>query len=89
MKDGWYVSDLVGCTVTDQGREVGVVANVEFGAGEAPLLIVRQGQVEHMLPLAEQYTKQVDTANKKIELLLPEGMLEINAPLKAGEEKEE
>ena len=89
LDEGWYVSDVVGCTVTDHGREIGEVAEVEFGAGEAPLLIVRQGTTEHMIPLSEPYTKQVDTAGKKIELLLPEGMLEINAPLSSKEKKEQ
>lgn len=89
LEEGWYVSDLVGCTVTDQDREIGEVAEVEFGAGEAPLLIVRKGKTEHMIPLSEPYTKRVDTAGKKIELLLPEGMLEINAPLSSKEKKEQ
>src|SRR5512147_927902 len=57
LEEGWYVSDLVGCTVTDQDREIGEVAEVEFGAGEAPLLIVRKGKTEHMIPLSEPYTK--------------------------------
>ena len=84
----WFVSDLVGCTVTDVGREIGTVADVEFGAGEAPLLIVRQGKQEHLIPLTEAFTKRVDISAKKIELQLPEGMLEINAPMTA-EEKEQ
>ena len=84
----WYVSDLVGCTVTDNGREIGSVAEVEFGAGEAPLLIVRQGKQEHMIPLTEAFTERVDIGQKKIALHLPEGMLEINAPL-TGEEKKQ
>jgi 16S rRNA processing protein RimM len=87
LDEGWYVSDLVGCVVFDQGREIGKVADVQFGAGEAPLLIVRDGRSEHMVPLAERYTKLVDTAGKRIDLLLPEGMLEVNAPL-SPEEKE-
>jgi 16S rRNA processing protein RimM len=87
LEKGWYVSDLVGCMVFDGDREIGEVAEVEFGAGEAPLLIVRQGTTEHMIPLSEPYTKRVDTAGKKIELLLPEGMLEINSPLTSGEKK--
>jgi len=88
-KGTWYVSDLVGCTVTDQGREIGTVADVEFGAGEAPLLIVKAGKQEHMLPLAEAFTRRVDIEQKKIELQLPEGMLEINAPLTAEEKKQQ
>ena len=90
LDDGtWYVSDLVGCVVTDNGREIGTVADVEFGAGEAPLLIVRQGKQEYMLPLTEAFTRKVDIEQKKIELQLPEGMLEINAPLTAEEKKQQ
>ena len=89
LDEGWYVSDLVGCKVTDHGREIGEVAEVEFGAGEAPLLVVRDGNQEHMIPLSEPYTKLVDTAARKIELLLPDGMLEINAPLKSEEKKQQ
>lgn len=81
LEQGWYVSDLVGCEVTDHGCEIGEVAEVEFGAGEAPLLIVRKGKTEHMIPLSESYIESVDTAAKRIALQLPEGMLEINSPL--------
>jgi 16S rRNA processing protein RimM len=75
--------------VTDSGREIGTVAKVEFGAGEAPLLIVQQGKQEHMIPLAEAFTRRVDLEQKKIELQLPEGMLEINAPLTSAEKKQQ
>ena len=41
LDPGWtYISDLVGCTVFDADREIGKVEDVQFGAGEAPLLIV-------------------------------------------------
>src|SRR5262249_50669025 len=29
-----YVSDLVGCALLDRGREIGIVSDVRFGAGE-------------------------------------------------------
>jgi 16S rRNA processing protein RimM len=89
LDEGWYVSELVGCAVTDHGREIGEVAEVDFGAGEAPLLIVREGKSEHMIPLSDPYIRRVDTAGKKIDLLLPEGMLEINAPLTSEEKKQQ
>ena len=82
-----YVSDLVGCTVWDSDREIGRVKDVQFGAGEAPLLIVTGGK-EFEIPYAEAYLKSVDVDRKEIRMLLPEGMLEINAPLTA-EEKEQ
>ncbi len=88
LEPGWaYVSDLVACAVFDGDREVGLVADVQFGAGEAPLLIVRAGSNEYEIPYAEAYLKTTDLEHKKIYMILPEGMLELNAPLTA-EEKE-
>ena len=44
LEPGWtYLNDLIGCTVFDCQREIGKVEDVEFGAGEAPLLVVSSG----------------------------------------------
>jgi 16S rRNA processing protein RimM len=89
LDPGWaYVSDLVGCTVFDRDREIGQVQDVQFGAGEAPLLIVNAGSKEYEIPYADAYLTSADIEHKKICMKLPEGMLEVNAPLSA-EEKEQ
>jgi 16S rRNA processing protein RimM len=89
LEPGWaYVSDLVGCAVFDGDREIGLVQDVQFGAGEAPLLIVKAGSKEYEIPYAEAYLKSTDIDHKKICMILPDGMLELNAPLTA-EEKEQ
>ena len=89
LDPGWvYVSDLVGCAVFDGDREIGQVQDVQFGAGEAPLLIVNAGSKEYEIPYAEAYLASVDIEHRKICMKLPEGMLELNAPLTA-EEKEQ
>ena len=82
-----YVGDLVGCEVMAGGRAVGTVADVQFGAGEAPLLVVREGNREYLIPLAQAYLRRIDTAAQQIEMELPEGMLELDAPL-SKEEKD-
>lgn len=82
-----YVSDLLGCTLADHGREVGVVSEVRFGAGEAPLLVVGLGKNQLEIPFAEEFLVRVDLDGKRIEMNLPEGLLAVNAPLTA-EEKE-
>jgi 16S rRNA processing protein RimM len=82
-----YVSDLIGCTVLDRGREVGVVKDVRFGAGEAPLLVVA-GKTEYEIPYAQEFLVRADLEHKRIEMALPEGLLEVNAPL-TDEEKQE
>ncbi len=89
LGSGWsYVSDLVGCTAFDRDREIGAVVDVRFGAGEAPLLVVTTGAKELEIPFAEAYLQSVDLAAKQIRMQLPEGLLEINAPL-TDEEKQE
>jgi 16S rRNA processing protein RimM len=95
LEPGWtYISDLTGCTVFDGDREIGTVEDVQFGAGEAPLLIVRsksQGKqsAPYEIPFAEAYLAGVDLAAKRVRMRLPEGMLEINAPLSEEEKQEQ
>jgi len=88
---GWnYVSDLVGCTVLDHGREIGRIADVQFGAGEAPLLVVADGAGRKFdVPFAEAYVESVDVQRREVRMNLPQGMLEVNAPLTAEEKREQ
>jgi 16S rRNA processing protein RimM len=90
LEPGWtYVSDLTGCIVFDGDREIGKIEDVRFGAGEAPLLIVRGNQKEpYEIPFADAYLVNVDLRAKQVRMHLPEGMLEINAP-PTSEEKQD
>lgn len=90
LEVGWtYISDLAGCTVFDGAREIGTVQGVEFGAGEAPLLIVRSNAKSlYEIPFAEAYLAGVDLASKQIRMKLPDGMLDVNAPLSEEEKRE-
>jgi 16S rRNA processing protein RimM len=89
-----YVSDVVGCEVwiedTNGRWLLGTVNEVQFGAGEAPLLVVRPksgtGQ-EILVPYAEEFLKSADLEQRRIEMELPEGLLELDSPL-SGEEKQ-
>ncbi len=81
-----YTGDLAGCTVFDSGREIGRVTDVQFGAGEAPLLII-QGEKEYMVPFAAEFLQELDLEHKQLRMTLPSGMLELDAPL-SREEKE-
>ena len=92
LEPGWtYLSDLIGCTVFDGGREIGPIIDVVFGAGEAPLLVVEsKGQAAKLpyeIPFAEEYLEKLDLVHKQLQMKLPEGLLEVNAPL-AKEEKQ-
>ena len=87
LEPGWtYLSDLIGCTVFDGEREIGRIEDVQFGAGEAPLLIVPGGaKLPYEIPFAEAYLEKVDLERKQVRMRLPEGLLDVNAPVKKDE----
>jgi len=82
LEPGWtYLSDLEGCSVFDGDREVGIITGVAFGAGEAPLLVVKGlAKAPFEIPFAEAYLEKVDVERKQVRMRLPEGMLDVNAP---------
>jgi 16S rRNA processing protein RimM len=87
-----YVSDLVGCGVWDvtadrREIEIGVVADVQFGAGEAPLLVVRSGKKEFLIPFAAEYLRALDLPGRRVEMALPDGLLEVDGPLTEEEKR--
>ena len=88
---GAWVSDLIGCMVRASGKsvrqEVGVIEDLDFSAGEAPLLIVRAGKRRLEVPFATAYIERYDPASKLLDMSLPEGMLELDAPLTTEEKR--
>jgi 16S rRNA processing protein RimM len=91
LEPGWnYVSDLIGCAVLDRDREIGRIEDVQFGTGEAPLLVViNEAGKEFEVPFAEAYLEGVDVAQRQVRMKLPDGMLEINAPVTAEEKQQQ
>jgi 16S rRNA processing protein RimM len=83
-----YISELVGCAVYDGPRRIGVIEDVQFamtadGARRiddvAPLLAVLSDDGDEVLiPFAKAFLISVDTEAKRIEMRLPEGLVEIN-----------
>ena len=91
LQAGWnYVSDLVGCAVLDHDRDIGHIEDVQFGAGEAPLLIVRgEASKQFEVPFAEAFLDRVDIEHRQVRMKLPEGLLEVNAPLTPEEKRQQ
>jgi 16S rRNA processing protein RimM len=83
-----YISDLVGCTVYDRDRPLGVVEDVQFPTSPdgsrrleeaAPLLaIVSNDGDEILIPFASAFLLDLNVAAKSIRMALPEGLTEIN-----------
>jgi 16S rRNA processing protein RimM len=83
-----YISELVGCAVYDGLQRIGVIEDIQFAMSAdgarriddvAPLLAVISADGDEVLiPFAKAFLISVDTEAKRIEMRLPEGLVEIN-----------
>ena len=86
--DSVYISELIGCTVYNGATAIGVVEDVQFATtadgtrrltDAAPLLEVESAAGDEILvPFVKAFLVAVNTESKRIEMKLPEGLVEIN-----------
>lgn len=77
-EDEFFVEDLLGLAVrTVDGKSLGTVARVSSGGG-APLMTVRDGAREYLIPFVREIVVEVDPAGGVVVIDPPEGLLEIN-----------
>jgi 16S rRNA processing protein RimM len=78
----YYVTDLIGCEVYEKnGAAVGLVREVQFtgeGAARNPILVVDSACGELLIPLAQEICERVDVKARRIEVVLPEGLRDLN-----------
>ncbi len=78
VEEGSYFSfDLEGCTVYRDGQPMGSVKRLlDYGA--TSILEVDGNGKEILIPFVKAFLKEVDTADKRIEVELPEGLIDLN-----------
>jgi 16S rRNA processing protein RimM len=93
--DEVYIADLIGCRLFDVARKnesgegdsapvlVGQIEDVDRTAGPVALLVVRGTAGEILIPFAKSYLRALDLKSKRVEMALPEGLTDLNAPDKA------
>jgi len=83
-EDEVYTGDLIGCVLVDvAGAEpvtVGEIESVDRTAGPVMLLVVRGAEGEVLIPFAKSYLRSIDVQAKRVEMALPEGLVDLNAP---------
>jgi 16S rRNA processing protein RimM len=94
-EDELYIGDLIGCAVVDvAGAEpvtVGEIEDVDRSAGPVAILVVRGKSAsqpssdEILIPFAKEYLRLVDVEAKRVEMSLPEGLVDLNEA-KRGEQ---
>ncbi len=87
-EDEVYIGDLIGCTLVDVAPSgdssaahpiVGVIEDVDRTAGPVPLLVVQGTGGEVLVPFAKSFLRKLDLAAKRIEMALPQGLIDLNA----------
>jgi 16S rRNA processing protein RimM len=82
-EDEFFIGDLIGCALIDvSGFEpvtVGEIEDVDRTAGPVALLVVQGKSGEILIPFAKSYLRGIDLAAKRVEMALPEGLVELNA----------
>lgn len=75
----YYLSDLIGCRIErpDGGLVGEVIAWHDYGA--SPLLEVRNGKREFLVPFADAFYRTVDVEGKRIVMELPDGLENLDA----------
>lgn len=84
--DEVYIADLIGCSLFDVAGPaavlVGRIEEVDRSAGPVALLVVHAtaSREEILVPFAKSYLRRVDLKAKRVEMALPEGLVELNTP---------
>ena len=69
------------CSMSTAPSLLGSVTDVQFtgeGVSGTPLLVVNTREGELLIPLAEDICTRIDTVARRIDVLLPEGLRELN-----------
>jgi 16S rRNA processing protein RimM len=86
-EDEVYIGDLIGCALVDVAGTapvaIGEIENVDRTAGPVALLVVRGAAGEVLVPFAKSYLRSIDLAARRVEMALPEGLVELNMPGKS------
>jgi 16S rRNA processing protein RimM len=83
-EDEIYIADLIGCTLFDvtghNPLSVGQIEDVDRTAGPVALLVLNTpgSKDEILIPFAKSYLRKIDLAAKRVEMALPEGLVDLN-----------
>jgi len=87
--DEVYIADLIGCALVDVAgatpTTVGQIDDVDRAAGPVALLVIHASgsQEEILIPFAKSYLRAIDLTARRVEMALPDGLVELNTPSKS------
>ena len=74
--DEFYFTDLLGLQVYDNGTKIGDILDVLETAAHNILIVIDENEKEILIPIVEEFVKEIDFKSGKINVNLIEGMRE-------------
>ena len=75
--DGFFLDDLIGYTLVSDGKEVGVIADYDDSTANVLLKVERNDGSALLVPVSDELVENVDSESRKLEMYLPEGLLDL------------
>lgn len=74
-KNYYHFSDLINCDIYSEEKKIGTVKEVRDYPANYCLMCIDKKKKEFMIPFVSAFIKKVDIKNKRIDILLIEGIL--------------
>lgn len=73
----FYYHEVIGFEIED--TRLGIIGTIESinDSSAQPLFEVKNGDVEMLIPMIDQFLVEIDRTNKKVKMDLPEGLVEM------------
>ncbi|NLJ95282.1 MAG: 16S rRNA processing protein RimM [Clostridiaceae bacterium] len=77
-EDSFFVVDLIGCSVYDQEKGLlGKVSYIQSNPSADIIYVKKAGEEDLLYPNLKTIVKNIDLENKRIDVVLPDGLYEI------------
>lgn len=73
--DGYVKEDIIGLNVYYNNDKIGTVKNIIHNPGQ-DLLVIRGNRRQNMIPFVDEFVKNIDLENKRMDIDVIEGLLQ-------------
>ena len=77
-EDGMYLLDMIGFTLFDGDKSVGIIENIDDSTDNILLHVADEGGHTVYIPFAEDWIESFDPDKKTLNMNLPDGIIDLN-----------
>lgn len=75
-EDTFFIADIIGCEVFEGDKKLGMVEDVLQTGSNDVYVVKRENKKDILIPALKSVVRKVSISDKKIEVVLPEGLVE-------------